>query len=110
MGVLHTFPTPKANNLATALLERHSAQEIADAIEVLIDVLDALGGDPDLEDDDPAGQADEDGINTGGGREFCQHGQSFAGPGCVISDDDFAPNWPVPTYGVDQRHIERMPE
>lgn len=109
MGVLHTFPATKAHNLAAALLERHSAQEIADAIEVLIDVLDALGGDPDLEDDDPAGQADEDGINTGS-NVFCSHGQSFAGPGCVISDDDFAPNWPVPTYGIDQTHIERMPE
>lgn len=56
MGILQSFPPTRAHSLATALLERHSAQEIADAIEVLIDVLDALGGDPDLEDDDPAGR------------------------------------------------------
>lgn len=143
MGVLHPFPATKAHNLAAALLERHSAQEIADAIEVLIDVLDALGGDPDLEDnndreasdgddkdfswpksgaevrndmlgvygrseddedDDPAGQCDEDGVNTA----FQVLAQE--GAGCVISDEDFAPNWPMPTYGVDQTHIERMPE
>lgn len=88
IGVLHHFPTKPLHSIAASLLERHSAQEISDAIEVLIDVLDALGGDPDLEDDDPAGQCDEDGKNTGGA-EFWMHGQSFAGPGCVLSDDDF---------------------
>ncbi len=83
MGVLHTFPATKAHSLATALLARHSAQEIADAVEVLIDVLDALGGDPDLEDNDPAGQRDEDGVNT------LTNDMSFlcdTGPGCPISD------------------------
>lgn len=87
MGILQTFPTTNAHSLAAAILGRHSAQEIADAIEVLIDVLDALGGDPDLEDDDPAGQCDEDEINTHGG-QFYMHGKSFRGPGCVLSDED----------------------
>lgn len=60
MGVLHQFSHPRAHNLATALLERHSAQEIADAIEVLIDVLDMLGGDPDLEDNNDREATDGD--------------------------------------------------
>jgi hypothetical protein len=52
---------------------------------VLIDVLDALGGDPDAEDDDPAGQCDEDGVNTGSA-SFCLHGTRYDGPGCLIAD------------------------
>jgi hypothetical protein len=36
--------------IATRLLSRHSPHEIAEAIEVLVDVLDLLGGDPDKED------------------------------------------------------------
>lgn len=64
MGVLHTFAPMRAHTLATALLERHSAQEIADAIEVLIDVLDALGGDPDLEDNGDHEATDGDSTNV----------------------------------------------
>lgn len=44
------FPPAAAALLAQRLLNRHSAHEIAEAVEVLIDVLDLLGGDPDLED------------------------------------------------------------
>lgn len=143
MGVLHPFPEARAARLAGMLLNRHSPQEIADAVEILIDVLDTLGGEPDLEEggddepgngddkdlawpewnqrdpyrrasgvemtstgggvfgmteddepddhaeeDDPSGQCDEDGINTGS-NVFWQHGESFAGPGCVISDDGY---------------------
>lgn len=39
------------------------------------------------EDDDPAGQADEDGVNTGS-RTFWRHGVAYNGPGCPISDSD----------------------
>lgn len=53
--------------------------------EALIGHLDALDGDPDLEDDDPAGQCDEDGMNTGTGSYY---GLRYAGPGCPISDTD----------------------
>jgi len=83
--VIHpqAFPDVRAARLASALLSRHSAGEIADAIEVLIDVLDALGGDPDGEDDDPAGQCDEDGVNT------ALHLLAGHGPGCMIADEDF---------------------
>lgn len=58
---------------------------IEDQIEALIAVLDMLDGDPDHEDDDPAGQSDEDGINTGA-RTFWAHGVSHIGPGCPISE------------------------
>lgn len=34
MGILQSFPPTRAHSLATALLERHSAQEIADAVEI----------------------------------------------------------------------------
>lgn len=92
--------------IAGALLNRHSPLEIADAIEVLIDLLDivgrredpdapdfsrrsdALAGDPDdTEDDDPAGQCDEDDCNTGDGK-FYLHGFGPQGAGCPISDPD----------------------
>lgn len=59
---------------------------IETAIEALIALLDALDGDPDLEDGDPCGQCDEDGINTGNG-VFALHGMAFDGPGCPISDE-----------------------
>lgn len=51
MGAL-TFPHPPlaAGRLAAQLLNRHSPHEIAEAITVLIDVLDLLGGDPEAED------------------------------------------------------------
>jgi len=51
MGVEH-FPHPPlaAGQLAAKLLNRHSPHEIAEAITVLIDVLDLLGGDPEAED------------------------------------------------------------
>lgn len=144
MGVLHLFPQTRPQTLAMALLQRHSAKEIADAIEVLIDVLDALGGDPDLEDngdtepngderdisapewhtrhfrhqkagyemahtgngifgateddedDDPAGQCDEDGINT------ALHVLTGRGAGCIIADVDCDEGGKFPTYGIDQ--------
>jgi hypothetical protein len=47
------FPPAAAGRIAASLLNRHSAHEIAEAVTVLIDVLDLLGGDADEEDDDP---------------------------------------------------------
>jgi hypothetical protein len=44
------FPPAAAGLIAKRLLRRHSPHEIAEAVEVLIDVLDLLGGDPDAED------------------------------------------------------------
>lgn len=63
---------------AVPLLSRH---ELAALTERLIDYLDALDGDPDLEEDDHFGVNDEDGINTMFGRV------SGLGPGCPLSDN-----------------------
>ena len=98
----HRFPPAAASLVFAHLLNRHSPHEIACAIEVLIDLLDIMEGDPDaeteaVEDDftlmpadidfgpgcgiaDPAGQCDEDGNNTG----WTPQG----GAGCSISDPD----------------------
>ena len=48
------FPPAAAARIAFKLLNRHSPNEIADAIEIMMDVLDFMGGDPDAEDADPA--------------------------------------------------------
>jgi hypothetical protein len=55
MAETQDFPHPPlaAGRLAQRLLNRHSPHEIAEAIEVLVDVLDLIGGDPDQETDDP---------------------------------------------------------
>lgn len=142
MGMVQPLPPARTARLAGALLGRYSAAEIADAIEVMVDILDALGGDPDSEDnadlepagdgedwawsewhtrnsvglqagveapafetcgtseddedDDPAGQCDEDGVNTELDR-LAGHG-----PGCMIADEDFDYGGAVPSYGEDQ--------
>lgn len=49
-------------------------------VEALLERLDCLDGDPDIEEDDPAGVRDEDGINT------CTGYDRRLGPGCPISD------------------------
>ena len=75
---------PEAGNK----IERFMVQgylELADleaAAEALIELIDRLHGDPDMEDDDPCGQMDEDGCNT---LSILTCGM---GPGCALSDDD----------------------
>lgn len=66
-------------------LTRH---ELVAFTEHLIDALDAMDPDADLEEDDPAGQTDKDGVDTGQHRprQFWMHGNSFEGPGCWIAD------------------------
>lgn len=54
------FPPAAAAHVAGKLLNRHSAHEIAEAIEVLVDLLDLLGGDPDLEDNGDAEEAGDE--------------------------------------------------
>ena len=52
MGIIERIPgmpPATAARLAAKILNRHSPHEIAEAIELLIDVLDILGGDPDAE-------------------------------------------------------------
>lgn len=59
------------------------AQAKLDEAHALLALLDRFDGDPDREDDDPAGQCDEDGMNTASGSFLWgNHG----GPGCPISD------------------------
>ncbi|GFZ85184.1 MULTISPECIES: hypothetical protein [Sphingobium] len=73
--------TPKLQRFL-ARLDRPALEAVAQAA---IDRLDDIDGDPDFEDDDPAGQSDEDGVNTGNGL-FSLHGRGFDGPGCPIAD------------------------
>lgn len=81
------------------LLQRHSRQEIADAIEIMIDMLDAMDGDSDLETN-----GDElDG--TGGEDDFCDHSHGWlAYLGCPISDPGGEPavHTIMPGYGESQ--------
>jgi len=82
-------PTGGASALSLALLAQAipmlSRHELESLTERLIDRLDEITPDFDLEDDDPAGQCDEDGVNTGS-RVVYMHGHRFDGPGCSISD------------------------
>ena len=61
---------------------RLSRSEIEHLTESLIDKLDALDGDPDLEDDDPAGGNPED-----------------------VGEPDYARGLPLPVYGADQTRL-----
>ena len=45
------FSPAAAALMAARLLDKHSPHEIAEAVEILIDVLDLIGGDPDAEED-----------------------------------------------------------
>jgi hypothetical protein len=89
MATLHTMGRPSGlpYSLLSQAIHRLTRTELEDLAQSLIDHMDAIDGDPDLEDDDPAGQCDEDGINTGR-PILCLHGISMAGAGCVISDPD----------------------
>ena len=69
-------------------IPRLSRNDLEALTERLIEALDTLDSDSDLEEDDPSGQTDEDGMNTGNGN-FVMHGSSFEGPGCYISDAGF---------------------
>ncbi|MGX7952418.1 hypothetical protein ACWPM1_07600 [Tsuneonella sp. HG249] len=75
------------------MLDRFNRNELSNAIEVLVELLDVWDGDPDLEEDDPSGQCDEDGINTD------LTAQWSTGAGCIISDDDFEHDGQEPDSG-----------
>lgn len=96
--------SPALSSLARGVpdvdLLRHLAATNRKALErmiaISIDILDQTDPDPDLEEDDPSGQCDEDGLNTGSPRNAL-HGRLLEGPGCVLSDDDvdegYRPLW-----------------
>jgi hypothetical protein len=83
-GVIQSdhFPPAAAARVAASLLNRHSAHEIAEAIEVLVDVLDLIGGDADEEVNgdelDGTNAEDEVGNNHLSGVDM--------GAGCPIAD------------------------
>lgn len=103
VGIMHN--TGRLSGLPYSLLSQAihhlTRAELEDLAQSLIDHMDGIDPDPDLEDDDPSGQCDEDELNTGS-RLFVQHGRIQQGPGCVISDDDFDEGRIVARYGIDQ--------
>lgn len=52
MATIHFFPQQADASIAHQLLGRHTRAEIENAIEILIDSLDAIDGDADAEDTD----------------------------------------------------------
>lgn len=116
---MNSVVLPGSTPCVTPKLARFLARLDRPALEVLaqaaIDRLDDMDGDPDLEDDDPAGQCDEDGVNCGDG-VFYRHGAPHDGPGCPIGDtglgdrgDDVASNaFPVPRRRLDGKLRLRM--
>ncbi len=78
--IANELPPAAVALVAARLLNKHSAQEIADAVEILIDVLDLTSGDADVEangdEEDGDGAEDEEGGHT----------YYASGPGCEISD------------------------
>lgn len=82
MATVFQLPAAPPMPAVARILARYDRPKLEAFISVAIDLLDVLAGDPDLEEDDPSGQCDEDGINT-------QLALSYGGgPGCLISDDD----------------------
>lgn len=62
------------------LLSRFDREKVEAFAEISIAMLDLIDGDPDLEDDDPSGQCDEDEVNTAYGLA------EDIGAGCPIGD------------------------
>ena len=76
------LPDTAPSGLLAAILLDHDREGVEAITEALIAALDAIDGDPDIEEDDPSGQCDEDGVNT---NQLALLGK---GPGCLISDND----------------------
>ena len=82
MGVIHhpAFPPAAAALIAARLLDRHSPGEIGAAIDILIDVLNLMGGDPEAETGD---DLEDDFALSPIAIRYAERG-----PGCAISDQD----------------------
>ncbi|MED5545790.1 MAG: hypothetical protein VYD90_11115 [Pseudomonadota bacterium] len=76
MGAIQRIPNARAARLAGILLNRHSRRELADAIDVLLETLDLLDGDPDAEEIDL-----EDSFLLSEAAV-----QASEGPGCAVGD------------------------
>lgn len=86
---------------AAALLANLDRSVIASAVEVLVNLLDVLDGDPDVE-------ANGDELDGNGAEDdFCEHNTplSLQGPGCPIADPDTA----IDDSGCDE-DADREPE
>ena len=84
----HNIGEPKRLPLTAVLsaIPSYPRPAIERLVARMIEHLDDEDGDPDLEDDDPNGQCDEDGFNTGPAAVFL-HGTSWvSGAGCPIGD------------------------
>lgn len=66
MATIHTMGRPSGLplSLLSQAIHRLSRCELEDLAQSLIDHMDELDGDSDAEEDDPAGQCDEDEVNT----------------------------------------------
>ncbi|WP_299309849.1 hypothetical protein [uncultured Croceicoccus sp.] len=88
------FPEPATAQSRFLIQGYVDREEIAAAVEALVEMLDTIDGDPDLEDDDPAGQYDEDYYTGPTKRGY--------GPGCPISEPDHGiDDLPQGTPGLD---------
>lgn len=97
MGVINhpAFPPAAAALIASRLLGKHSAGEIGAAIEILIDVLDLMGGDPDRED---AMDMEDDFALSQQAIDITRNL-----PGCAISDQGRARGSSGPRCGAVKR-------
>lgn len=87
MGIINhpAFPPSAAALIASRLLDKHSAGEIGAAIDILIDLFDLMGGDPDAEN---ATDAEDDfAISSKAAAN------TAAQAGCTISDPPDAGAW-----------------
>lgn len=74
------FPPAAAARVAGRMLDRFNRDELGNAIEVLVELLDIWDGDPDVE-------ANGDELDGSGGEDdFVDHGRWQGAAGCPISD------------------------
>ena len=89
MGIIHQFAPARAARLASLLLNRHGPREIADAIEILVDVLDMMGGDPDIELNGDEQDANGDELGDQAWVEWhTMRGASKRGPNILAGQED----------------------
>lgn len=81
MGRIERFPSIAPAPVVMRILGRFDRPTLEAFLSVAIDLLDTMDGDPDAEDADPAGQCDEDGVNT----DFAVL-RYTNGAGCEIGD------------------------
>lgn len=89
MGTMHLHPASQPNMPAVArILSRYDRESLEAFLEVALELLDTMDGNPDLEDDDPAEEDDDSGDHASEDEPAGYRAQSRSdfGPGCPISD------------------------